>query len=370
MENVAQFGNGLLKGYLFDQNLQRQKRQDKRDEARDARDAEAAAQRAEATGLTIQRSKQELGEFEAGAEVRKQKRAAEEQALQDQQSQRQYEQSLLTANKSFETTGKLDGFVQHYNTLVNDGQSATGMTLDPKTGRVDVQLADESGHTWTRSFDNLGAMTARLNELRSPEAVRAAMEAKEAERRRLAEEQRGEEKDDRRAARDHGYAVDLQGRRSASAEALLKLREEADAAGRTGKMVSQADRGKLILETAGNLADDPEYGSMSHSERVEAAKQLVDSLYPDAGAAAPAAPAAGPAAGLGERPGAQPPKPAAKPAAKPAGNKPTTFKTSTGATMTQEQYRKVLEAAWSANPAADKTAVENAVRQRYGFPSL
>lgn len=291
MENFSALGNGLLKGFLLHQDLKRQGRQDARDEARDKRETEAAARRAEMDGLNLQRTKKDLEEYEAAAPLRQQKRSAEEQALQDQQRQRAYDQSLLTANKVFETTGKLDGFVQHYNTMVDDGQQATGMTVDPKTGRVDVQLADDSGHSWTRSFDNLGALTARLNELRSPEAVRAAMEAKEAERRRLAEEQRSEEKDNRKAARDHNYELTRDERRAAAQERLQKLRTDAEVAGRTGTMVSQADRGKLILQTAADLADDPEYAAMSHSERVSAAKQIVDSLYPGSGDA-PAAPAA------------------------------------------------------------------------------
>lgn len=356
MSAFAQVGNGLLRGYLFDQNLQRNKRQDQLMEERAKREAEQAERTAAMDGLTIRQRENELNEYEAGAELRAGKRAADKQALDDQQRTRSYGQSLMEATRQFETSGKLDGFMTHYNSMVPDGYQATNMVMDPNTGRVHVELADEGGQKWNKSFDSVAEMYERLAELSSPDSVRSAVEARRTELKALEKEKRDEDRDNRKTSRNHQNNLELERMRGDTQERLLKLREEMHAAGKTGRLISQADRGKLTLKLAEDLAEDPAYFKMSHAERIDAAKALVDSLY-ESGES--------PAAGGLDRPELKP-KPQPKAAPKD-GSPDGVFKSQTGLKVTPEQFQAVLQRAIAANPSADPKAVEAALRQRYGL---
>lgn len=99
----------------------------------------------------------------------------------------------------------------------------------------------------------------------------------------------------------HDNAMELAQLNNDSRAAIQQLRIDALESGKTGRLVSVADRGKMAVELAKTFKDDRAYRGKTPAQRLQEARVMIDSLYGDPAEVAAPAPA----------PAAAAPKPAA-----------------------------------------------------------
>jgi hypothetical protein len=93
----------------------------------------------------------------------------------------------------------------------------------------------------------------------------------------------------------HQQQKELARLNNASQAAISAARSAAELAGKTGNIVSSADRGKLAIELVKTLQNDPANYDVPVSVLVKQSKELIDSLYPGGGQPSPSQTPAKPA---------------------------------------------------------------------------
>lgn len=309
---AANIGNGLMQGFQFGEGIRRGRVQDERLAAQDERAAAQEARRAEMDGLTIQNAKNTAAEYEANTPIRDGARAEKLAEQEEAAETRRNEQELFAADAYYQKTGDLSAYKDTFKD-VDQNYEVHSIGADPKTGEITVEVVDHMGGTITpRKFKDYNELTTTLAKFASPSARKAAIADAAAKKAKLDEEDREEQRDIRGDERKHASAVDLANLSNSSKFALQELKIAALEAGKTGRLVSVADRGKMAVELAKTFKDDRAYRGKTPEQRLQAAKVMIDSLYGEPVPSDPA-PADSPAAGglskadAGARPPAEKP---------------------------------------------------------------
>lgn len=309
---IANIGSGLISGFLFGEGIRRNRVQDERAAAQDERAAAQEGRRAEMDGLTIQNAKNTAAEYDANAPARQgalsEKLAAQKEAAEA----RLNEQSLFLADKQYQIEGDLSGYKNAFK-AADPNYELHSIEADPKTGEITIEVADIMGGTITpKKFKDYSEFTGTLAKLSSPSAYKSAIAQAQAQREKLEAEDREEQRDVRGDKRKHASAVELANLNNSSKFAIQELKIAALEAGKTGRLVSVADRGKLAVELAKTFKGDRAYRGKTPKQRMQEAKSIIDSMYGEQAPSVPA-PADSPAAGglskadAGARPPAEKP---------------------------------------------------------------
>lgn len=307
--NINAAATGLMQGIQFMDERRRRDKQDARQDRMDTLAEQRESRRAEIDGLTLQQKQAEMADYQADAPMRQQDRAEKQRQYDARLNRQEADQLMMGLEKEWETTQSMDNSLRAINDRIGDGLDYVGSSVDPKTGKITIQRTDpDTGLAYENTYASMRDLQNKTRAyMGDEEAWRANWQSRIAEAEKLVAKQEKETTD----AREHERKleeIEAQGKNSATVARinqegrmdLLEFKRDFESRNGTGKVMSQADRGKLAIEWAGEIAKTVEGMKMSPAARLAEAKKQVDSLYPS-----PA-----PAAAAGVTPPAAAPKPA------------------------------------------------------------
>lgn len=292
--NINAAATGLMQGIQFMDDRNRRIRQDERLD-------KDQSMRSEIQGLSLQQKQMEMADYQADAPLREGEREKKLKEMESAKEQDALMDRLAETMARDDLTGTIDGRISMLNELGADyGTQVKAGVRDPKTGKVAITFISPDGKEQVGEYgsvdeldDDILIMSSkeyRMKAMQSRQAAKAAAAKGEIEHKRKLEEIEAQGKNSATVAR-----INQEGRMD-----LLEFKRDFESRNGTGKVMSQADRGKLAIEWAGEIAKTVEGMKMTPAARLAEAKKQVDSLYPS-----PA-----PAAAEGVSPPAAAPKPA------------------------------------------------------------